>query len=69
LGKTGHVTLAIVVKADGTVATKPRVVAVHPPGRGFAESAIDAVRKWRFSPAIQRGRPIASFITVDVEFE
>ena len=69
LGQTGHVTLAIEVKADGTVASKPRVVAVHPAGRGFAESAIDAVQKWRFNPAMQRGRPIASYITVDVEFE
>lgn len=65
----GHVTLAILVKPDGTVGTEPRVVAVRPAGRGFAESAIEAVQKWRFSPAIQRGRPVESYITVDVEFE
>jgi protein TonB len=69
LGKTGHVTLAIVVKADGTVAKGPRVMSVRPAGRGFAEAAIDAVQKWRFSPAIERGKPVASNITVDVQFE
>ena len=69
LGKPGHVTLAIVVEADGTVATSPRIVAVRPTGRGFGEAAIDAVQRWRFSPAIQSGRPVESNLTIGVEFE
>jgi TonB family protein len=69
LGVKGHVTLAIDVRADGSVANRPRVVAVHPAGRGFEEAAINAVRTWRFKPAIRGGRPVASSLRIDVDFE
>lgn len=69
LGINGHVTLAIVVRADGTVTKTPHVVTVNPTGQGFAESALDAVRTWRFTPAIREGRPVKSTLTIDVEFE
>jgi protein TonB len=69
LGSKGHVTLAIVVKANGKVAGSPRVVAVDPPNQGFAESAIAAVHTWRFSPALRAGKPVKSTLTIDVAFE
>jgi periplasmic protein TonB len=68
-GVKGHVTLAIVVRADGTVAHRPRVVAARPAGRGFEEAAAEAALKWRFSPAIRRGQPVESTLTIGVEFE
>jgi TonB family protein len=69
LGVKGHVTLAIAVRADGSVANRPRVVAAHPAGRGFEEAAVNAVRTWRFKPAIRGGRPVASSLSIDVDFE
>lgn len=69
LGVKGHVTLAIVVRADGTVGARPRVISARPPGRGFEEAAIEAVRAWRYKPATRGGRPIASNLNVDLEFE
>jgi len=37
-------------------------------GAGLDENAIAAVRKWRFDPALEKGKPIASEATVDVNF-
>jgi protein TonB len=69
LGMKGHVTLAIVVRADGTVADRMRVVAVHPTGRGFEEAAVHAVRMWRYNPAVRRGKPVESNLTIGVDFD
>jgi protein TonB len=69
LGVRGHVTLGILVQADGTVARSVSVINAVPPGRGFEEASIDAVRKWRYQPAIRGGRPVASRLTVTVDFE
>jgi protein TonB len=68
-GLTGHVTLAVVVRPDGTVANRPRVVAALPSGRGFEEAAVDAVKKWRFSPATREGKAVESNLTIGVNFE
>lgn len=69
LSVKGHVTLAIVVLPDGTVAERPRVLAAHPAGRGFEESAVDAVRRWRYNPAVREGKPVASDLTVGIDFK
>jgi TonB family protein len=69
LGVKGHVTLAIDVRADGSVENRPRVVAAHPAGRGFETAAVDSVRTWRFKPAIRGGRPVASSLRIDVDFQ
>ncbi len=68
-GEKGHVTLAIIVRPDGFVANRARVVAVQPAGRGFEEAAVDAVQRWRFRPAIRGGRPVVSSLSIDVDFE
>jgi TonB family protein len=69
LGVKGHVTLAIVVQADGSVARTVNLVSVHPSGRGFEEASIDAVRRWRFNPAVREGRPIPSKLVVQLDIE
>ena len=69
LGVKGHVDLAIIVRADGSVANRPRVVAARPTGRGFEQAAVDAVQKWRFKPALRGGRPVESNLRIDVDFE
>jgi protein TonB len=66
---TGHVTLELVVKANGRVSKKPRIVAETPEGYGFGKAAVDAVPTWRFSPATRAGKPVKSTLTIEVEFK
>jgi TonB family protein len=37
-------------------------------GLGLDEKAIEAVRQWRFQPALKDGRPVDVQITVEVQF-
>jgi len=39
-----------------------------PPRLGFAESAADAVARWRYRPGTQYGRPVTVTFTVTVDF-
>jgi TonB family protein len=36
---------------------------------GLTESAMDAVRQWRFRPATLDGRPVSVYFTLTVKFE
>ncbi|HHN74790.1 MAG TPA: energy transducer TonB [Acidobacteria bacterium] len=63
----GKVILSAVVEADGRVSSV-KVVTAPEPDRGLARSAIQAVRKWRYRPALLEGRPVACHITVVVNF-
>jgi TonB family protein len=61
----GTVVLDLVVDADGL----PRDIKVfHPLSPEFDEEALDAVKKWKFSPASKDGKPIATQIKVEVSF-
>lgn len=61
----GSVLLAIDVDADGHV-TNVRVI--RSLGLGLDERAIAAVLKWRFRPAMARGRPVIAPAQVQVTF-
>jgi TonB family protein len=62
----GTVTLQVVVTIDGR-ATNIRVV--QGPGMGLEEKAIEAVRVWRFKPAIgPGGKPVATIVPIEVTF-
>ena len=37
-------------------------------GFGLDQKAIDAVRNWKFNPALKDGRPVDVQISVEVEF-
>jgi TonB family protein len=37
-------------------------------GLGLDQKAIDAVRRWRFEPAMKGGRPVAVQVSVEVSF-
>jgi TonB family protein len=54
----GVVRVAYDVTVDGTV-ENARVVESNPPGV-FDAAALDAVRKWRFHPAVRNGKPVAT---------
>jgi len=63
--RRGTVVLDLVVDADGL----PRDIKVYLPlSPEFDEAALDAVKKWKFSPATRDGKPIATQIKIEVSF-
>lgn len=64
---TGKVVLLIDVAADGSVADA-RVEKSEPAGV-FDQVTLDAVKRWKFEPAMQDGKPVAGRVRVPVSFE
>ena len=64
----GRVIIQAVILRDGTV-TDIEVLSCTNPGMQFEEAAIEAVKQWRYTPAMQGGRPVDVFFTVVVEFD
>ncbi|MGD8377699.1 MAG: energy transducer TonB [Acidobacteriota bacterium] len=64
---TGNVILEAIVRKDGTVGD---VKVLRSPGSnlGFEQSAIEAVKQWRYKPGVQNGRPVDVYFTIVVEF-
>jgi len=62
LGRAGRVELRAVIATDGTIQSL-QVVSGDPL---FYQSAIDAVRQWRYRPTVLNGEPVEidTFITV-----
>jgi protein TonB len=61
----GTVVLWVVVDQNG----RPRQVKIaRSLGMGLDEKAIEAVRTWRFEPALKDGRPVAVQVNVEVNF-
>src|SRR5450631_3001786 len=57
--------LKLIVGADGN----PRNIRViNPIGLGLDEKALEAVRSWKFQPALKDGKPVAVEIAVEVDF-
>ncbi|MBZ5638891.1 MAG: energy transducer TonB [Acidobacteriia bacterium] len=67
LGVRGDVVLDVSVLPDGTVG-EVNVLRCTPPDLGFCPSAVRAVKRWRYRPGFQDGRPAQVSITVKVEF-
>ncbi len=63
----GKVILQAVITASGDVA-QLEVLRCNRPNMGFEEAAIDAVKEWKYEPALQNGRPVEVFFTVVVDF-
>jgi TonB family protein len=57
--------ISIIVDARG-YPQSPRVI--HSLGEGLDEKALEAVLKYRFKPAMKDGKPVASMISVAVNF-
>lgn len=65
-GWEGTVRLQILVSAEGRVED---VKVVSGSGHGELDAAArQAVREWRFAPAVQKGSPIAAWVTLPVVF-
>ena len=61
----GTVILGLVVGSDGL----PRDIKVSRAlSPEFDEAAVDAVKKWKFSPSTKDGKPVAVQISVEVAF-
>jgi len=61
----GTVELLIVVKADGSVDFQNVRKSL---GYGLDQKAIEAVRKWKFLPGKKDGAPVATLVSVSVNF-
>jgi TonB family protein len=57
--------LWVVVNESGAAV---RIEVDRPCGMGLDEKAIEAVRQWRFRPALWKGKPVASQILIEVKF-
>jgi TonB family protein len=57
--------VSIIVDAHGNP-QNPRVT--RPLGMGLDEKALEAVQKYRFKPAMKDGKPVASYVTVQINF-
>lgn len=65
LGYQGAVGLLIVVDKTGQV---QNVRVLRPLGLGLEQKAVEALRKWRFSPAEKDGHPVAVELGVQIDF-
>jgi len=66
-GEQGRVMLHVSVSADGL---PTEVELAHSSGHhALDEAAVSAVKRWRFVPASQGGRPIAGIADVPVRFQ
>ncbi len=61
----GTVALQLIVDASGT---PQNIHVTRHLGMGLDEKAVEAVRQYRFKPAMYQGHPVAVQIVVDVEF-
>ena len=64
-GLGGRVTLRAVIAEDGSVDAVEVFASTNPL---FDEAAVDAVRKWRYRPALMNGRPVRVYFSVVVNF-
>lgn len=66
LGIGGKVIVKFLVKADGNVARAAVVEAE--PKEIFEESALEAVREWRFNPGRFHGEAVATWVVLPIQF-
>ena len=60
--KSGRVVLRAIIATDGTVQSLEAVSG----DSGFFQSALDAVRQWRYRPTILNGQPVEVETTITV---
>lgn len=64
----GNVILQAIIDIGGNV-TDVEILRCNNPGMGFEEAAVEAVRQWRYEPAMHKGQPVAVYFTLFVEFK
>lgn len=63
----GSVLLECVVRSDGSVG-QVTIVRSLDSALGLDLEAIKAARQWRFRPSVRRGEPVASLVTIQLDF-
>jgi protein TonB len=63
---SGNVQVYLIVDANGNPS---HVRVVRGVGMGLDEKAVEAVRQYKFKPAMQNGRPVAVDLYIDVNFQ
>ena len=63
----GAVELKMVVRADGTVGDVTVVKSLDTQF-GLDVAAIEAAKKWRFTPGMKDGKPVATLVSMSLEF-
>jgi TonB family protein len=61
----GSVVVAFTVTAKGSVQDPHVVSSTH---EGFEQAALNAVKRWRFTPGQKDGKPVAAKVQVSVAF-
>jgi TonB family protein len=61
----GAMQLRLVVDSTGAPL---RIAIVRPLGYGLDADAVEAMRRWRFTPGIRGGEPVATGVTMEQEF-
>lgn len=64
----GAAVLRVQVLPSGAVG-EMEAIRCEPPGEGFCESAMAAVKRWRYRPASMGGAEVTAWVTVSVKFE
>jgi protein TonB len=65
IGLGGRVTVQAVIAPDGSVESVEILASTNPI---FNAAAVDAVRRWRYKPALMNGAPVRVYFTVVVDF-
>ncbi len=66
-GIQGHVLLSVLVDESGAV-VEAQVLESSPPGV-FDASALEGIRRWRFSPARYQGKPVETWVQQKIVFQ
>jgi TonB family protein len=63
--REGTVILYAEIKATGEIGN---LQVLRTLGEGLDEAAVDAIKQWKFDPALKDGKPVPVFMTVEVTF-
>lgn len=66
MGAGGTVRITVTVAADGSV--ERQELGLSSGNRHLDRAALEAVRRWRFQPAIRNGQPVAAEVSVPIVF-
>jgi protein TonB len=65
----GTVEMEAIVLADGTIEPRTiRIIRSLDPAFGLDREAVEAVKRWRFKPAMRKGQPVAVLVTLELAF-
>ena len=62
----GNVLVSVWVETNGLPS---HIQVIRPVGMGLDEEAVEAVRKYRFKPAMENGKPIVAKLNIEVNFQ